>query len=78
MYTWHVTFGDKPATHDLAAKYQARLAGLPGLDLMPARWLRHARFDFTDEVSDRDVAAIIDATSEDSWPWRRSRRRWVW
>lgn len=64
MYTWHVTFDDKPAIHDLAAKYQAKLAGLPGLDLIPARWLHLTTqgVGFTDEVSDSDVDAIVGAT----------------
>ena len=66
MYTWHFTFDDQPSVHDLAARYQAKLAGLPGLDLIPAKWLHLTTqgVGFTDEVSDRDVAAIIDATSE--------------
>ncbi len=66
IYTWHVTFDDQPAIHDLAAKYQARLVGLPGLDLIPPQWLHLTTqgAGFTDEVPDRDVAAIIDASSE--------------
>jgi 2'-5' RNA ligase len=66
MYTWHVTFDGQPAIHDLAAKYQSRLAGLPGLDPVPAEWLHLTTqgVGFTDEIPDRDVAAIIDATSE--------------
>jgi 2'-5' RNA ligase superfamily protein len=61
MYTWHFTFDAHPAVRDLAARYQARLAGLPGLDVVPVRWLHLTTqgVGFTDEVSDSDVEAII-------------------
>jgi 2'-5' RNA ligase len=47
----------------LAAAYQARLAGLAGLDLVSARWLHLTTqgVGFTDEVGDEDVAAIVVA-----------------
>jgi hypothetical protein len=63
MYAFHFTFEDQPAVCELAAAYQARLAGLPGLDPVPARWLHLTVQDvgFTDEVADRDVAAIAEA-----------------
>jgi hypothetical protein len=63
MYTWHFTFDDQPAVRDLAALYQARLAGLPGLDLVPTRWLHLTTQDvgFTDDVGEEDLAAIIVA-----------------
>ena len=35
MYTWHVTFEDQPDVLNLAARARDRLAGLPGLDLIP-------------------------------------------
>lgn len=62
MYTWHITFDDQPSIRDLAALYQTRLSGLPGLDLIPARWLHLTTqgVGFTDEVSDTDVDAIAD------------------
>lgn len=62
MYTWHFTFDDQPGARDLAARYQARLAHLPGLDIVPARWLHLTTQDigFTDEVSDGDVTKIVD------------------
>jgi 2'-5' RNA ligase len=61
MYTWHFTFEDQPAVQDLAARYQARLASLPGLDFVPRRWLHLTTqgVGFTDEVSNDDVTAII-------------------
>jgi 2'-5' RNA ligase len=63
MYAWHFTFEDQPAVGELAAAYQDRLAGLPGLDPVPARWLHLTVQDvgFTDEVADRDVAALAEA-----------------
>jgi 2'-5' RNA ligase len=66
MYTWHFTFDGQPAVHDLAAAYQARLAGLPDLDMIPARWLHLTTqgVGFTDEVTDDEVAAIVAATRE--------------
>jgi 2'-5' RNA ligase len=64
-YTWYFTFGGHHAVHDLAASYQARLAPLPGLDLIPARWLHLTTqgVGFTDEVSDEDVAAVLAASA---------------
>ena len=66
MYTWHFTFDGRPEVHDLAASYQARLAALPGLDLIPARWLHLTTqgVGFADEVPDQDVAALLTASAE--------------
>jgi 2'-5' RNA ligase superfamily protein len=66
MYTWHFTFEGQPAVHDLAAAYQARLDGLPDLDMIPARWLHLTTqgVGFTDEVTDDQVAAIITYSRE--------------
>jgi 2'-5' RNA ligase superfamily len=66
MYTWHFTFDGQPAVHDLAAAYQARLAPLPGLDLIPTRWLHLTTqgVGFTDEVSDDEVTALTSASAE--------------
>lgn len=63
MYAFHFTFGDQPAVRELAAACHGRLAGLPGLDPVPARWLHLTVQDvgFTAEVADRDVAAIAVA-----------------
>jgi 2'-5' RNA ligase len=58
MYAWHFTFGDQPGVGELAAGYQARLAGLPGLDPVPAEWLHLTTADvgFADEVTGRAMA----------------------
>jgi hypothetical protein len=63
MFTWYVTFDDQPAVRDLAAKVRERLAGLPGLDLVPGQWLHLTTqgIGFTDEVSEADLAAITGA-----------------
>jgi 2'-5' RNA ligase len=64
MYTWHVTFDDQPQLHELVRNYQAALAPLPGLDLVPMCWLHLTMqgIAFTDEVSLQDVADIAEAT----------------
>jgi hypothetical protein len=63
MYTWHITFDQLPSIPDLAARAQARLTGLPGLDLVPGRWLHLTTqgVGFTDTVTDADIATIIAA-----------------
>jgi 2'-5' RNA ligase len=63
MYYWHVTFPEAPAVQAFAAAARERLAGLPGMDLVPGHWLHLTiqRIGFTDEVSDGDLAAIADA-----------------
>jgi 2'-5' RNA ligase len=66
MYTWHVTFDDQAALHALADAYQERLAGLPGMDLIPRQWLHLTTqgVGFTDDVPDDELEAIIDAARE--------------
>lgn len=63
FYTVHATFADAPAVQALAAKARERLASLPGLDLIPGRWLHLTMqgIGFADEVSDADLSAIIAA-----------------
>ena len=63
LYAWHVTFAGLPAVRQLAAQAQARLAGLPGLDLVPARWLHLTMqgVGFTDEVPGAGLAATVAA-----------------
>jgi 2'-5' RNA ligase len=64
-YTWHFTFEGKQEVHDLAASYHARLAALPGLDVIPAQWLHLTTqgVGFTEEVSEGEVAALLDASA---------------
>ena len=63
MYTWHVTFEDQPGLHDLVKGYQKVLAPLPGLDVIPIRWLHLTMqgIGFTDEVAPQEVADIAEA-----------------
>jgi 2'-5' RNA ligase len=63
FYTWHLTFAGQDALHALVAAYQAQLAELPGLDLIPPEWLHLTTqgVGFTDEVSDQDITAIAEA-----------------
>ncbi|HTX28987.1 MAG TPA: 2'-5' RNA ligase family protein [Streptosporangiaceae bacterium] len=64
-YTWYFTLDGHPEVRDLAAGYQARIAALPGLDAIPARWLHLTTqsVGFTDEVSDEEVAALLAASA---------------
>lgn len=64
FYTWHLTFQGAGDVHRLAAAYRTALGDVAGLDLVPDRWLHLTMqgLGFTDEVSDEDVAAIVEAT----------------
>lgn len=59
--TWHLTFDHAPEVHRLAESYRQRLADLPGLDLVPDRWLHLTMqgLGFGDEVNRDEVDAII-------------------
>jgi 2'-5' RNA ligase len=61
LYHWHMLFHDQPKVQELAAMAQQRLAGLPGLDLVPARWLHLTTFivGFADEVPGGRVDAMV-------------------
>jgi hypothetical protein len=63
FYTVHATFAGAPEVQALVAKSRDRLAGLPGLDLIPGEWLHLTMqgIGFADEVSDADLSAIIIA-----------------
>lgn len=63
MYTWHVTFDNQPALHDLVRAYQDALAPLPGLDVIPTRWLHLTMqgIAFTDEIGQQDISDIAKA-----------------
>ncbi len=63
--TFHVTLGGLAPARELAAAARRRLAGLPGLDLVPDEWLHLTMQDigFSDEVADGELAAIIAAAS---------------
>lgn len=63
FYTWHLTFQHAPEVHRLAECYRQALAELPGLDLIPDRWLHLTMqgLGFTDEVAESDVHAVVEA-----------------
>jgi 2'-5' RNA ligase superfamily len=60
FYACHLTFEDQPAVQQLVLDYQATLAGLGGLDLIPGRWLHLTMqgIGFTDEISEDEIAAV--------------------
>lgn len=61
LYHWHVLFHDQPEVRELAAMAQGRLAGLPGLDMVPVEWLHLTTYidGFADEVSGDSVEAMV-------------------
>jgi 2'-5' RNA ligase len=64
LYHWHMLFHYQPKVHELAAMAQERLAGLPGLDMVPRRWLHLTTLivGFADEIpGDRIDAMTADA-----------------
>jgi 2'-5' RNA ligase len=62
MYTWHFTFDGQPDLHRLVHEYQERLAGLPGLDPIPERWLHLTTqgLGFVDEVPEEVVRGVVE------------------
>lgn len=59
---WFMLFGDHPQITGLAQIGQARLAGLPGLDLVPQEWLHITTLivGFSDEIAPDQVDAMAD------------------
>ncbi|MBD0675644.1 2'-5' RNA ligase family protein [Streptomyces sp. CBMA156] len=64
-YTWHLTFDGADDVHRLAADYRHALADVPGLDLVPDRWLHLTMqgLGSTTAVSETDAWAITDAAA---------------
>jgi hypothetical protein len=68
QYAWHLTFGEQTVLRGraqllrVAGACQARLAGLPGLDLVPAEWLHLTvqPVGFADEVAGAVRAGIAE------------------
>jgi 2'-5' RNA ligase len=63
QYHWHMLFHDQPAVRELVTAAQSKLAGQPGLDLIPIPWLHLTTYvvGFADEVAD---SAIDDMTAD--------------
>lgn len=66
FYTWHLTFEHAADVHRLADAYRAALADVPGLDLVPDRWLHLTMqgLGFVGEVGRGDVDAIVSAAGK--------------
>jgi 2'-5' RNA ligase len=69
QYAWHLTFGEQAVSRGraelrrVAGDDQARLAGLPGLDLVPFEWLHLTvqPVGFADEVGAGELERIVAA-----------------
>lgn len=64
FYTWHLTFEGQDDVHRIAADYRSALAPLgPVLTPIPDQWLHLTMqgIAFTDEITEGDVQAIVDA-----------------
>lgn len=61
QYHWHVLFHDQPRVHEVAAAAQRKLAGPPGLDMVPLQWLHLTTLvvGFADEVPRQAVDAMV-------------------
>lgn len=60
LYHWHMLFHDQPKVHELVAKAQQRLRGLPGLDMVPQGWLHLTTLivGFADEIPYDSIEAL--------------------
>jgi len=64
FYTWHRTFADDPDMAQLVDRYRGTLTRFDSLDVLRTDQL-HLTIQgvgFTDEVTDSDVSAIVEAT----------------
>lgn len=66
QYHWHILFRDQPRVHELAAAAQRKLAGVPGLDLVPLQWLHLTTLvaGFADEVPDQAVDTMVTTAQQ--------------
>jgi 2'-5' RNA ligase len=65
-YHWHMLFHDQPEVRRLAAAAQRKLAGLPGLDLVPEQWLHLTTFavGYADEVPGASLDVMAAAAGQ--------------
>jgi 2'-5' RNA ligase len=64
FYAWHInTFEDLAPLHRLATQYQSELSRVPGLDMIPLRWLHLTMqgVGFREDVPDARVDALLTA-----------------
>jgi 2'-5' RNA ligase len=66
QYHWHILFRDQPTVHELVAAAQRKLAGLPGLDLVPLQWLHLTTLvtGFADEVPTQAVDTMVTTAQQ--------------
>jgi 2'-5' RNA ligase len=60
LLVWHILLDDQPEVRDLVRQCQEKLAGLDGLDLVPAEWLHMTTqiVAFVDEIPRHEVEAM--------------------
>ena len=63
IYACHLTLDDQPQLRELVAYYQQALTGMPGIDLIPPRWLHLTMqgIGFTDEIGAAELVALDQA-----------------
>ncbi|WP_051712515.1 2'-5' RNA ligase family protein [Spirillospora albida] len=63
LLVWHILLDDQPAVRDLVAAYQDRLAGIGGLDMIPAEWLHMTTqiVGFRDEIGGGEVDGMVES-----------------
>ncbi|WP_243711353.1 2'-5' RNA ligase family protein [Actinomadura sp. KC216] len=61
LLVWHILPGDQPEVCDLVRQCQDKLAGLDGLDPVPAEWLHMTTqiVGFEDEIPAAEVEAMV-------------------
>lgn len=65
-YHWHLLFRDQPQVRAAAAAAQRRLAGFPGLDLVPLQWLHLTTLScgFADQVPGPQLKSMVDTARQ--------------
>lgn len=60
QYIWHILFADHPGVRRVVRDLQARIAGIPGLDLVPEPWLHMTTHivGFADEITEIEAKEI--------------------
>ena len=66
LYQWHFAFHDQPQVRQLAAAAQAKLSGLPGLDMVEPRLLHLTTYivGFEDELAETTVEQMVTKVRE--------------
>lgn len=66
LLVWHILLDEQPEVHDLVRQCQDKLAGLDGLDVIPAEWLHLTTqiVGFDDEITDAEVEAMTAGVAE--------------